>query len=425
MKILVIGSGGREHAILWKLSQSPKVSELYVAPGNDGMDELAKRVAIPVENLEDLAEFAKNNEIDLTIVGPEVPLVLGVVDVFEKAGLRCFGPSQKAAQIEGSKAFSKNLMQKYNIPTAQYAVYSQVEEAKAYANTLGYPCVVKADGLAAGKGVIICQDAEEASRAIEDMLIDNAFGDAGARVVIEEFLQGEEVSILAFSDGKTVVPMVSSQDHKRIFDHDKGPNTGGMGAYSPAPIYTEEVSKFTQTDILERTIEAMAKEGATFKGILYAGLMVTDKGVKVLEFNARFGDPETQPVLARLESDLVEIVEAVIDEHLDNIDISWKNEASVCVILASKGYPESSSKGDTITGLEKIDDTSVKVFHSGTKRNEAGDFVTNGGRVLGVTAIDEDIEGAISRAYQAVEKISFDGMQYRSDIGARAIARRK
>lgn len=425
MKILVIGSGGREHAILWKLSQSPKVSELYVAPGNDGMDELAKRVAIPVENLEDLAEFAKNNEIDLTIVGPEVPLVLGVVDVFEKAGLRCFGPSQKAAQIEGSKAFSKNLMQKYNIPTAQYAVYSQAEEAKAYANTLGYPCVVKADGLAAGKGVIICQDAEEATRAIEDMLIDNAFGDAGARVVIEEFLQGEEVSILAFSDGKTVVPMVSSQDHKRIFDHDKGPNTGGMGAYSPAPIYTEEVSKFTQTDILERTIEAMAKEGATFKGILYAGLMVTDKGVKVLEFNARFGDPETQPVLARLESDLVEIVEAVIDERLDNIDISWKNEASVCVILASKGYPESSSKGDTITGLEKIDDTSVKVFHSGTKRNEAGDFVTNGGRVLGVTAIDEDIEGAISRAYQAVEKISFDGMQYRSDIGARAIARRK
>ena len=425
MKILVIGSGGREHAILWKLSQSPKVSELYVAPGNDGMDDLAKRVAIPVENLEDLAEFAKNNEIDLTIVGPEVPLVLGVVDVFEKAGLRCFGPSQKAAQIEGSKAFSKNLMQKYNIPTAQYAVHSQVEEAKAYANTLGYPCVVKADGLAAGKGVIICQDAKEASRAIEDMLIDNAFGDAGARVVIEEFLQGEEVSILAFSDGKTVVPMVSSQDHKRIFDHDKGPNTGGMGAYSPAPIYTEAVAKFTQTDILERTVEAMAKEGATFKGILYAGLMVTDKGVKVLEFNARFGDPETQPVLARLESDLVEIVEAVIDERLDSISISWKNEASVCVILASKGYPESSSKGDTITGLEKIDDISVKVFHSGTKRNEAGDFVTNGGRVLGVTAIDEDIEGAINRAYQAVEKISFDGMQYRSDIGARAIARRK
>jgi len=425
MKILVIGSGGREHAILWKLSQSPKVSELYVAPGNDGMDELAKRVAIPVENLEDLAEFAKNNEIDLTIVGPEVPLVLGVVDVFEKAGLRCFGPSQKAAQIEGSKAFSKNLMQKYNIPTAQYAVYSQVEEAKAYANTLGYPCVVKADGLAAGKGVIICQDAEEASRAIEDMLIDNAFGDAGARVVIEEFLQGEEVSILAFSDGKTVVPMVSSQDHKRIFDNDKGPNTGGMGAYSPAPIYTETVAKFTQTDILERTVEAMTKEGATFKGILYAGLMVTEKGVKVLEFNARFGDPETQPVLARLESDLVEIVEAVIDERLDSIDISWKNEASVCVILASKGYPESSSKGDKITGLDKINDSSVKVFHSGTKRNEDGDFVTNGGRVLGVTAIDEDIEGAISRAYRAVEKISFDGMQYRSDIGARAIARRK
>ena len=425
MKILVIGSGGREHAILWKLSQSPKVSELYVAPGNDGMDELAKRVAIPVENLEDLAEFAKNNEIDLTIVGPEVPLVLGVVDVFEKAGLRCFGPSKKAAQIEGSKAFSKNLMQKYNIPTAQYAVHSQVEEAKAYADTLGYPCVVKADGLAAGKGVIICQDAKEASRAIEDMLIDNAFGDAGARVVIEEFLQGEEVSILAFSDGKTVVPMVSSQDHKRIFDHDKGPNTGGMGAYSPAPIYTEAVAKFTQTDILERTVEAMAKEGATFKGILYAGLMVTDKGVKVLEFNARFGDPETQPVLARLESDLVEIVEAVIDERLDSISISWKNEASVCVILASKGYPESSSKGDRITGLEKIDDSNVKVFHSGTKRNEDGEFVTNGGRVLGITAIDEDIEGAISRAYQAVEKISFDGMQYRSDIGARAIARRK
>lgn len=425
MKVLVVGSGGREHAILWKMAQSPKVTELFVAPGNDGMDQLAKRVPIAVENLDELASFAKENKIDLTVVGPEVPLTLGIVDVFEKEGLKCFGPHKKAAQIEGSKEFSKNLMKKYGIPTATYEVFTEVAKAKSFAKSLGFPCVIKADGLAAGKGVIICQNETEANQAIEDMLVENAFGLAGARVVIEEFLEGEEVSVLAFSDGKTVVPMVSSQDHKRIFDGDQGPNTGGMGAYSPAPVYTKEVEVFTKTEILEKTIKAMESEGATFKGILYAGLMVTKEGVKVLEFNARFGDPETQPVLSRLESDLVEIFEAVCEERLSDVAISWSEEATVCVIMASKGYPETSSKGDVISGLENIDDDKVVVFHSGTKLNEEGKLTTNGGRVLGVTARDKDIASAIHRAYQSVEKISFDGMQFRSDIGAKAISRGK
>lgn len=425
MKVLVIGSGGREHAILWKIAQSPKVTELFVAPGNDGMNQLAKRVPIEVENLEALASFAKENQIDLTVVGPEVPLTLGIVDVFEKEGLKCFGPHKKAAQIEGSKEFSKNLMKKYGIPTARYDVFTQVDEAKAFAKSLGFPCVIKADGLAAGKGVIICQNKNEANQAIEDMLVGNTFGSAGARVVIEEFLVGEEVSVLAFSDGKTVIPMVSSQDHKRIFDNDEGPNTGGMGAYSPAPVYTASVEAFTKTEILEKTIKAMESEGAPFKGILYAGLMVTEAGVKVLEFNARFGDPETQPVLSRLDSDLVEIFEAVCEERLEEVEIKWSEEATVCVIMASKGYPETSSKGDVIVGLETVDDENVVVFHSGTKLNEAGKLVTNGGRVLGVTAKDKDIKSAILRAYQSVSKISFDGMQFRTDIGAKAIARGK
>lgn len=425
MKVLVIGSGGREHAILWKVAQSPKVTELFVAPGNDGMENLAKRVPIEVENLEALANFAKENQIDLTVVGPEVPLTLGIVDVFEKEGLKCFGPHKKAAQIEGSKEFSKNLMKKYGIPTARYEVFTEVSEAKVFAKSLGFPCVIKADGLAAGKGVIICQDENEANQAIEDMLVGNTFGSAGARVVIEEFLDGEEVSVLAFSDGKTIVPMVSSQDHKRIFDNDEGPNTGGMGAYSPAPVYTKEVEAFTKTEILEKTIKAMESEGARFKGILYAGLMVTRDGVKVLEFNARFGDPETQPVLSRLDSDLVEIFEAVCEERLEEVEINWSEEATVCVIMASKGYPETSSKGDVISGLEDVCDSKVVVFHSGTKLNQEGQLTTNGGRVLGITAKDRDIESAIKRAYESVEKISFEGMQFRRDIGAKAIARGK
>lgn len=421
MKVLVVGSGGREHAILWKLQQSPKVEQLYVAPGNDGMDDIATRVPIAVDALEDLVKFAKENQIDLTIVGPEVPLTLGIVDVFEQNGCRCFGPNKDAAQIEGSKEFAKNLMQKYQIPTAKFACFSQVSEAKAYLDEVGIPCVVKADGLAAGKGVIICQTKAEAEAAIDDMLLGNAFGDAGARVVIEEFLQGEEVSVLAFADGEHVIPMVSSQDHKRIFDEDKGPNTGGMGAYSPAPIYTPDVAAFTEKNVLEATINAMKAEGHPFKGILYAGLMLTKTGPKVLEFNARFGDPETQPVLMRLESDLVDVVEAALDGRVNEVELKWRDDAAVCVIMASAGYPESSSKGDVISGLDQCQDKQTTIFHSGTKRNENGEFMTNGGRVLGITAYDKTIEAAIKRAYQTVEKISFPGMQYRKDIGAKAL----
>lgn len=421
MNILVIGSGGREHAIVWKLSQSPKVEKIYVAPGNDGMSDLATLVDIPVENIKELAEFAKNNAIDFTVVGPEIPLTLGIVDEFEKQGCPCFGPSKLAAQLEGSKAFAKDLMKKYSIPTAEYDTFTNIEEAKNFIDKIGIPCVIKADGLAAGKGVIICQTREEADTALEEMFVENTFGDAGNKVLIEEFLVGEEVSVLAFSDGETVLPMVSSQDHKRIFDNDLGPNTGGMGAYSPAPVYTDEVKAFTESNILQATVKAMKSEGYPFKGVLYAGLMVTKDGVKVLEYNARFGDPETQPVLSRLETDLVDIVQAVISGNLKNITLEWKKQSAVCVILASKGYPATSSKGDVITGLEEVNDPNTIVFHSGTKLDTEGRFVSNGGRVLGVTSLDENLEKAIEHVYEQVRKVEFEGMQYRKDIGAKAL----
>lgn len=419
MKVLVVGSGGREHALCWKIAQRPG-TEVYVAPGNIGMVDVATLVNIKVDDIAGLVDFAKAEGIDLTVVGPELPLTLGIVDAFQKTGLACFGPNKAAAKLEGSKAFSKELMKKYGIPTAAFDTFTDVEKAKAFVDEIGVPCVVKADGLAAGKGVIICMTREEADKAIEDMLTDHAFGDASATIVIEEYMVGPEVSVLAFADGKTVLPMVSAQDHKRIFDGDKGPNTGGMGAYSPAPVYTEALSAEVNKTIIEPTIAAMAAEGTPFTGILYTGLMLTEKGPRVLEYNVRFGDPETQPIMVRMKSDIVALFQACVDGKLDEATLEWHDEAAVCVIMASGGYPASSEKGVPIYGLDDITAEEAIVFHSGTAEKD-GEIVTNGGRVLGVTAKDATIKGAIDKAYAAVEKINFDHMQFRRDIGARAL----
>lgn len=419
MKVLVVGSGGREHALCWKIAQRPD-TEVYVAPGNIGMVDVATLVNIKVDDIAGLVDFAKAEGIDLTVVGPELPLTLGIVDAFQEAGLACFGPNKAAAKLEGSKAFSKELMKKYGIPTAAFDTFTDVEKAKAFVDEIGVPCVVKADGLAAGKGVIICMTREEADKAIEDMLTDHAFGDASATIVIEEYMVGPEVSVLAFADGKTVLPMVSAQDHKRIFDGDKGPNTGGMGAYSPAPVYTEALSAEVNKTIIEPTIAAMAAEGTPFTGILYTGLMLTEKGPRVLEYNVRFGDPETQPIMVRMKSDIVALFQACVDGKLDEATLEWHDEAAVCVIMASGGYPASSEKGVPIHGLDDIAAEEAIVFHSGTAEKD-GEIVTNGGRVLGVTAKDATIKGAIDKAYAAVEKINFDHMQFRRDIGARAL----
>ena len=419
MKVLVVGSGGREHALCWKIAQRPG-TEVYVAPGNIGMVDVATLVNIKVDDIAGLVDFAKAEGIDLTVVGPELPLTLGIVDAFQEAGLACFGPNKAAAKLEGSKAFSKELMKKYGIPTAAFDTFTDVDKAKAFVDEIGVPCVVKADGLAAGKGVIICMTREEADKAIEDMLTDHAFGDASATIVIEEYMVGPEVSVLAFADGKSVLPMVSAQDHKRIFDGDKGPNTGGMGAYSPAPVYTEALSAEVNKTIIEPTIAAMAAEGTPFTGILYTGLMLTEKGPRVLEYNVRFGDPETQPIMVRMKSDIVELFQACVDGKLDEAMLEWHDEAAVCVIMASGGYPASSEKGVPIHGLDDIAAEEAIVFHSGTAEKD-GEIVTNGGRVLGVTAKDATIKGAIDKAYAAVEKINFDHMQFRRDIGARAL----
>lgn len=419
MKVLVVGSGGREHALCWKIAQRPD-TEVYVAPGNIGMVDVATLVNIKVDDIAGLVDFAKAEGIDLTVVGPELPLTLGIVDAFQEAGLACFGPNKAAAKLEGSKAFSKELMKKYGIPTAAFDTFTDVEKAKAFVDEIGVPCVVKADGLAAGKGVIICMTREEADKAIEDMLTDHAFGDASATIVIEEYMVGPEVSVLAFADGKSVLPMVSAQDHKRIFDGDKGSNTGGMGAYSPAPVYTEALSAEVNKTIIEPTIAAMAAEGTPFTGILYTGLMLTEKGPRVLEYNVRFGDPETQPIMVRMKSDIVALFQACVDGKLDEATLEWHDEAAVCVIMASGGYPASSEKGVPIHGLDDIAAEEAIVFHSGTAEKD-GEIVTNGGRVLGVTAKDATIKGAIDKAYAAVEKINFDHMQFRRDIGARAL----
>lgn len=418
MKILMIGSGGREHALIKKLLESPKVEKIYCAPGNGGIACDAENVNISAMDIEGVVNFSKENKIDLVFVAPDDPLAAGMVDALEAEGIRAFGPKKAAAEIEASKVFSKNLMKKYGIPTADYQVFDNSKDALDYVvNNNMAPVVVKADGLALGKGVLICQTVEDAKAAIHSIMDDKKFGESGSRVVIEEFLTGPEVSVLSFTDGKCVKPMVSSKDHKRALDGDKGLNTGGMGTISPNPYYTDEMAEICRKTIFEPTIEAMNKEGRTFKGCLYFGLMLTPKGPKVIEYNARFGDPETQVVLPRLETDLVDICEAVIDGTLGDLDIKWKKGAAACVVMASGGYPESYKKGIEMSGLdEKGGVEGAIVYHAGTKL-ENGKFYTNGGRVLGVTAVDDTLEGALKKAYEAVEKINFEGAHYRKDIG--------
>ena len=418
MKVCVIGNGGREHALAWRLSISPSVTKVYAIPGSAAMSDCAELVGIDWQQSDHLIRFLKDNYVDLVVVGPEAPLVAGLADVLNKAGIPVFGPSKAAAQLEGSKVFAKDLMKKYNIPTAAYGVFHKVDEAKEFISQTSAPIVVKADGLAAGKGVVVAMTIDEANAAVEDMLSGNRFGEAGSTVVIEEFMEGEEASLLAFVDGKTVVPMIASQDHKRIFDGDKGPNTGGMGTYAPAPVLTDALRDEAMKTILEPMVAAMENEGMPYVGCLYAGLMITPQGPKVVEFNARFGDPETQVVLPLLDSDLGQIMMACATGTLTANMVKWKDSSAVCVILASKGYPETSSKGDVIHGDIKQHDTTI-VFHSGTKL--IGDeYVTNGGRVLGVVGLGKDLRTALDRAYGRIEHIDFEGMQYRTDIGAKA-----
>jgi len=421
MKVLVIGGGGREHALVWKITQSPKVSKIYCAPGNAGISQLAQRIDINADNIEGLVDFAQKEKIDLTVVGPELALSKGIVNEFNRKGLRIFGPSKKATEIESSKVFSKYLMKKYNIPTANYQVFQNSEKAFDYIKQQTFPLVIKADGLAAGKGVFIVKDLVQARDALDALMEEKKFGEAGRQVVIEEFLEGEEVSILAFCDGKTVVPMVSSQDHKKIFDNDRGPNTGGMGAYSPVPFCNHKSEEMVLQKILIPVIKGLQKEDREYKGVIYAGLVLTKEGPKVLEFNARFGDPETQAVLPRLETDLIEILLAVVEGNLSKVNIKWKDKAAVCVILASGGYPGKYQKGKVIYGFEKLENKKdIIVFHAGTKLQE-GKIVTAGGRVLGVTAWDDTISKAKDKAYEGVEKIYFENMYYRKDIASKAI----
>jgi len=420
MRVLVIGAGGREHALAWKIAQSPLVKKVYCAPGNAGTANVAENVDIPAENINALRQFATMKGIGLTVVGPEQPLVKGIVDSFEESGLRVFGPSQRAAEIEGSKVFCKDLMKKYAIPTARYEVFDSPDKVKLFTRE-DEPVVVKASGLAAGKGVILCNNGAEARSAIESIMRDKAFGEAGDQVVVEEFLTGQEVSLLAFTDGKTVLPLDSAQDHKAAFDGDTGPNTGGMGAYSPAPVFTDDLKEQVINEIMNPTVRAMAKEGRQYRGILYAGLMLTESGPKVLEFNARFGDPETQPIMMRINSDIVPVFEACIDGTLAKCSLQWKPEPTVCVVMAAKGYPGAYEKGKEINGLDSADNQgNTVVFHAGTRMN-GGKVVTNGGRVLGVTALGIDIGAAIKSAYSAVEKIEWDGIHYRKDIGNKAM----
>ncbi len=420
MQVLVIGGGGREHALVWKIKQSLKVEKIFCAPGNSGTAELAENIPIAADDINGLLEFALQKKIGLTVVGPEQPLVKGIVDRFEEAGLRIFGPNARAAELEGSKSFSKDIMKKYGLPTAEYKTFNSADSASKYIESKNCPLVVKADGLAAGKGVLLCQTVDEALAAVDSIMGKRSFGEAGDQIVVEEFLEGEEVSVLAFSDGQTVLLMDSAQDHKAAYDGDKGPNTGGMGAYSPAPIFTETMRQKVRDKIMLPMIRAMQQEGRPYKGVLYAGLMLTKTGPQILEFNARFGDPETQPLLVRMDSDIIPIFEACIDGTLDECPLQWKNESSVCVVMAAKGYPDSYEKGKPISGLKDANSLpGVVVFHAGTKEQD-GKVLTQGGRVLGVTAVGEDTATAISRAYEAVEKIEWDGIHYRKDIGHRA-----
>lgn len=417
MKVLIVGGGGREHAIAWKLKQSPLVDALYAAPGNGGIAKIATCVPIKATDIDGVVQFAEENKIDLTVVAPDDPLVLGMVDVLEAKGLKAFGPRKNAAIIEGSKVFSKQLMKKYGIPTAKYEVFDNSTAAEDYVKSQPCPIVIKAEGLALGKGVIIAQTADEAVEAVHEMMDNHKFGDAGSRVVIEEFLTGPEVSVLAFTDGKTIYPMVSAQDHKRAFDGDKGLNTGGMGTFSPSRIYTPELAEECRKTIFQPTIDAMNREGRPFQGVLYFGLMLTKDGMKVIEYNCRFGDPETQVVLPRLKTDLAQIMLAVAERRLADVTVEWEENAAVCVVMASGGYPEKYTTGSAIEGIGQAEaEENITVFHAGTAQKD-GKMITSGGRVLGVTATAENLDDAIEKAYAAVSKIHFDHAHYRRDIG--------
>ncbi len=426
MQILVVGGGGREHALAWKLAQSQSVTKVFVAPGNAGTarEPLLENIPIAADAIDELLAFVQSNSVALTVVGPEAPLVSGIVDQFTAAGQKAFGPTAGAAQLEGSKAFSKDFFARHNIPTAAYANFTEIEPAIDYINDKGAPIVIKADGLAAGKGVILAQTNDDAIAAVKDMLAGNAFGDAGHRVVIEEFLYGEEASFIAMIDGEHILPMASSQDHKARDDGDKGPNTGGMGAYSPAPVVTDEISKMIMHQVMEPTVKGMAAEGNSFTGFLYAGVMISPQGeVKVLEYNVRFGDPETQPIMMRLKSDLVELIEAALEQKLDSVDIEWDPRASLGVVLAAEGYPDSYDNGDVISGLDgDAGDEGCKIFHAGTVEKN-GDVVTSGGRVLCAVGLGNDVIAAQKKAYELVSKISWKNMFTRTDIGYRAIER--
>lgn len=425
MRILVIGSGGREHALAWKIKQNPKVKKIYASPGNAGIEELAEIVDIKPDDIKGLIRFAESKNIDLTVVGPESPLVNGIVDEFEKEGLKIFGPNKFASQLEGSKVFAKQMMLKFGVPTANFKVFNEYQKAKDYVGSLKPPIVLKADGLAQGKGVIIASSPREGCGAIDLMMVDRIFGSAGTKIVIEDCLVGEEASILVLSDGKNVVPLASSQDHKRVFDNDQGPNTGGMGAYSPAPVVTDEMFKRIIDEIINPTIKGMSQEGQPYKGILYAGVMITEDGPKVLEFNVRFGDPEIQAILPRLKTDLVDLMEASIEGKLAGMKLEWDKRFCVCVVLASGGYPGECEKEKKISGLDELKTApDIFVFHAGTKKF-GKDIVTNGGRVLNVVGLGDTIEQAIECTYKAVEQISFEGMQYRKDIGKKALKARE
>ncbi|WP_195947098.1 phosphoribosylamine--glycine ligase [Paraclostridium bifermentans] len=415
MKILVVGSGGREHAICYSLLKGKKVDEIYCAPGNAGISEIAKCLNIKDNDIDNLYKFAKENKIDLTIVGPEVPLVDGIVDRFEKENLKIFGPNKKCSMLEGSKAFSKEFMRKHDIPTAKYKEYMDLDEAINEIDSFGYPVVIKADGLAAGKGVVIAKDKEEGIKALKEMMNDKKFGSAGEKIVIEEFLKGIETSILAFVDNNTIVPMESAKDHKKVYNNEQGPNTGGMGTFSPSNIYDEQLSNIVKKEVLDKTLKGFKDDNLNYKGILFIGLMITDDGPKVLEYNVRFGDPETQSVLLRLETDLIEIIEAILENRLNEIHIKYDEKNAVCVMLTSGGYPESYEKGKVITGLDKVDEDIV-IFHSGTKLIN-NKLVTNGGRVIGISAKCNSLEEASKKVYENIEKIKFEGMHYRTDIG--------
>lgn len=415
MKILVVGSGGREHAICWKLKQEKDVEKIYCAPGNAGIADSAECVDIKDSDIEKLAVFAEENGIDLTVVGPEVPLVMGIVDEFAKRGLRVFGPNKECATFEGSKAFSKEFMIRNNIPTAKYKEYTDLDEAIAEIDSFGYPVVIKADGLAAGKGVVIPENREDAIKTLKEMMSDKKFGSAGDKVVVEEFLTGIETSILAFVDNNTIVPMESAKDHKKVNNGEKGLNTGGMGTFSPSELWTEELAEEIRVNVLERTLQGFKNDGLDYRGILFVGIMITEDGAKVLEYNVRFGDPETQSVLFRLKTDLGEIMNAVIDNRLSEVEIEYTDEQAICVILTSGGYPEDYEKGKVITGLDSLDDDIV-VFHSGTKMYD-GKLVTNGGRVIGITSKAKTVSEAADKVYENIKRINFEGMHYRTDIG--------